>query len=555
MAAVPACAIPLYFPHVDTNAPWQTEIAIINTSATQSVTGTLRALSNQGQLVDTEPVSLPPHGRRQITVANVFANHTSIGYIVFETNSGTVQGYTKFFIAGSYRAAIPAVKDINAGNIYVTHIDSGAEWWTGIALVNTLATAKTITITFNTGATREITLNANEHKVYEITRDFFFGQPQPLIRSAVISNAGGIIGLELFGTHDGKLLEGIPLTDRTASTLYYPHVDNVNWWTGIVAYNPSDVFSLIRITPYNAQGGELAYSDHRIDAGGSLTGPVLQLGIPSQTAWFKVTATQRLAGFELFGTTEGGQLGSYAGNGTTGTKAGVFAKIEKDGWTGLALVNTEDSPATVTLTFYRDAGTVVAGGTIPLGAHAKYLGTTRPSDATYIAFTADKKIAGFQLNGSTDGTMVDGLPILSAADDNPVGTYTGTYHEESVTLTTQWGSRSSATLGRSEDIPFTVTVQDNGQIKFSFSYGLRIAWTDYESGAINNLRYTEHESLSDKEGPYANGSFDFQSGTAHISGTYANGTVSGSIVWEYTRDYEYGTIAFRWVELFSATKQ
>ena len=37
-------------------------------------------------------------------------------------------------------------------------------------------------------------------------------------------------------------MDGILLTDKTASTLYYPHVvDGNGWWTGIVIYNPSDV--------------------------------------------------------------------------------------------------------------------------------------------------------------------------------------------------------------------------------------------------------------------------------------------------------------------------
>ena len=65
----------LYFPHVATSLPWQTEIAIINTSD-QTVTGTLRALSDEGQLIETKAVTLSAHGRRQITVADEFTNHT-----------------------------------------------------------------------------------------------------------------------------------------------------------------------------------------------------------------------------------------------------------------------------------------------------------------------------------------------------------------------------------------------------------------------------------------------------------------------------------------------
>ena len=41
------------------------------------------------------------------------------------------------------------------------------------------------------------------------------------IESAVIENASGIVGLELFG--NGSQLGGVPLTSKTASTLFYPH--------------------------------------------------------------------------------------------------------------------------------------------------------------------------------------------------------------------------------------------------------------------------------------------------------------------------------------------
>ncbi len=100
----------------------------------------MRALSNEGQLIETKPVTLPARGRRQIIVANEFTNHTNIGHIIFDTNSNTVQGYTKFYIDGVYRVAIPAIKEVNTGDIYVTHIASSSQWWTGLSLVNTTAT-------------------------------------------------------------------------------------------------------------------------------------------------------------------------------------------------------------------------------------------------------------------------------------------------------------------------------------------------------------------------------------------------------------------------------
>ena len=95
-----------------------------------------------GQLIETKAVTLSARGRRQITVADEFTNHTNIGYIIFDTDSAAVQGYTKFYQAGIYRAAIPAVKEVNTSDIYISHIDSSAQWWTGVSLVNTTSATK-----------------------------------------------------------------------------------------------------------------------------------------------------------------------------------------------------------------------------------------------------------------------------------------------------------------------------------------------------------------------------------------------------------------------------
>ncbi len=413
----------LYFPHVDTSLPWQTEIAVINTSD-QTVTGTLRGMSNVGQLVVTNAVTLSARGRRQITVADEFTDHTDIGYIIFDTDSAAVQGYTKFYQAGKYRAAIPAVavKEINASDIYISHIDSGAQWWTGVSLVNTTSATKQLTITFNTGQSMPYTLNANEHKAFMIGG--LFNQPiQSDIKSAVITNASGVIGLELFGNIGGSdHLDGLLLTDKTASTIYYPHVENNGWWTGIVAYNPSDLPCTITITPYSAQGTALSPITRSLAGKEKYVGMVADLGLPAQTAWFKIDSTSAITGFELFGTADGNQLAAYAGRGGTGAKTGVFPKIEKYGWTGIAFVNTEAGAASVTLNAYNDAGNAVATQVLTVGGHAKEVKLAEAffsqsiADATYIAYSSDRNVVGFQLNGSSDGTMLDGLPSLGGTN-------------------------------------------------------------------------------------------------------------------------------------------
>ena len=412
-----------YFPHIATNYSWQTEIALINTGG-QTVTGTLKGYSDAGQLMETKGITLSASGRRQIIVADEFTNHASIGYMIFEADSSAVQGYAKFYISGTYRAAIPAVKEVNTSDIYISHIASSNQWWTGVSLVNTTSAAKQLIITFSNGQSRQVILNANEHRAFIIS-SLFNDQPQPGIQSAVITNAAGIVGLLLFGSADGgNLLDGLLLTDKTASTLYYPHVasDNV-WWTGIVAYNPSTLASTIIITPYSDQGATLSPKTLPIAGKGKYIGMVSGLGLPAETAWFRIDSTQPLSGFELFATHDGNQLAAYAGGGGTGAREGVFAKIEKSGgWTGVAFVNTEATAATVTLTAYDDNGTALATRVLPVDGYAKVVNfaeATFPqniSGATYIAYSSDRNVVGFQLNGTSDNMMLDGLPALAGTN-------------------------------------------------------------------------------------------------------------------------------------------
>ncbi|MBN2438032.1 MAG: hypothetical protein JXL20_05460 [Deltaproteobacteria bacterium] len=411
----------LYFPHSATAWGWETEIAAINTSDTQA-TCTLNGYNDQGALVEAMPITLPPHGRSEIKISQGFTNHSAIGYLILNSTIGAIKGYTKFYQQGQYRVAIPAVSYKNTSDIFIPHIALDAAWWTGISLVNTTSDTKNLTITFNNGETGQITLAANGQEVINIGAQYFNNQPRTDIQSAVISNAGGVIGLELFGSLGwGTQLEGILLTDRTAQTLYYPHVPTASegWWTGIVAYNTSTSDCTITITPYKENGAAILPSlPHTIGNKGKFIRPTPTepLGLPDQTAWFKIVSTRPLSGFELFGSADGQRLGSYAGGGETGRTEGIFPKIEKDGWTGIAFVNTESTAATVTLTAYDDDGAPVGIEVLSVPGYAKEVKITAAfftqdiSRATYIAFSSDKRVVGFQLNNSTDNRMLDGLP-------------------------------------------------------------------------------------------------------------------------------------------------
>ena len=417
LAAVPGNAAVLSYPHIVTSFGWQTEIAIINTtSPTQSVAGMLSAFSNQGLLVDTKAIALSARGRRQINVANEFINPATIGAIIFETNCETVQGYAKLYKDGIYRTAIPAVKEASTADIYIPHIAQDAGWTTSVSLLNATIEPKNLTITFNNGQSKSITIAAGAHTSFTIAS--LFNNPPPAdIRSAVITNAGGIIGAVFFS--NATQMDGVLLTDETASTLYYPHVvDDDVWWTGIAIYNPSASARDVTITPYNASGIPLGSFTHVIPARDRYYGTAAGLGLPGDTAWFKVDSPQPLTGLELFGTVDGQQLAAYGEVGRTGSRAGVFPKIEKNGWTGITLINTEADATSFRLIAYNDTGGVVAVyDHSSLAGYTKWtsLASAIPwdiSSATYIAYSSDRNLVGYQVNGSEDGTMLDLLPAL-----------------------------------------------------------------------------------------------------------------------------------------------
>ncbi len=247
----------LYFPHVASDNNWETEICVVNTGD-QVLSGTLDAYDSSGNRIQASDLTLNGNNRRAFAVGDEFGDHQDIRYIVFSADSSNMCGYTKFFQEGRYMEAVPAVQGVNTKDILIPHIASNDIWGTGIALVNTTDTSKTLDIVFNTGQTIQISMSAGEYKSFTV-RSLFGGAPQPDIKSAVISGGSGIIGLELFSR--GNLLGGALLMDDMASTLYFPHIaSNASWYTGIAAINPNSLSANLEITPYTDLGKPLDQS-------------------------------------------------------------------------------------------------------------------------------------------------------------------------------------------------------------------------------------------------------------------------------------------------------
>jgi len=409
----------VYFPHAACTDGWRTEIALINSGSINSL-GLMTAYNDKGrQISQAIPISLEPWERSEMVITDYFysKDKREIAYLVFTTGSHDIIGYTKFYHQEyGYRAALPAVTETTADTLYISHIASEQPWWTGIALLNTTTSTKSPVITFSDGRRKVISLAAGEHKSFPV-RKLFNNTPQPQIGSATITNCSGVIGFELFGS--GCQLGGISLSSELTNVIYYPHIAcDANWWTGIAVYDPNAANKSFLITPYSKTGTAYAPITVTMAAGQKkLSKSAAALGLLEGTEWLRVEATGGITGFELFGSTDGNQLGGYTGVGIRATH-GIMAKLDRRGWSGIALVNSEASPADVTLKARDNNGKLIATKELRINAFAKILGTPQTifpnsdiNSASYITYQSDHELVGFQLNG--DALFLDALPALS----------------------------------------------------------------------------------------------------------------------------------------------
>ena len=76
----------LYFPGVRSGDGWNTEISIINPSAEESLSGMLRGYTESGREISQQVfISLPPHGRQEAMIGDLFTEPLDIASLVFES--------------------------------------------------------------------------------------------------------------------------------------------------------------------------------------------------------------------------------------------------------------------------------------------------------------------------------------------------------------------------------------------------------------------------------------------------------------------------------------
>ena len=211
-----------------------------------------------------------------------------------------------------------------------------------------------------------------------------------------------------------------PLPKPLNYKIYFPHVASSSQWeTEIAVVNTVGGGVAVRgvLQAYGSGGGQpLESATIEISPGGReeiTTGTFFQN--PGSIAYLAfVSDSGFVAGYTRFNQA----VNRASLPATTGSTAGYFPKMETDGWTGLALINIESTPAAVTLTATDENGGKVNEQNLTVGPGAKVLGLVSElfhgdlSKARFFSFSSDKKLLGFSVSGSADGQKLDGLPSL-----------------------------------------------------------------------------------------------------------------------------------------------
>lgn len=428
----------LYFPYSTTAGINQTELTLINTSSIHRLDGVLKAFDEKGQEQSSigfegtgYPIHLNPRERKELLIEEAFPRPDDIRYLIFFAESDKCTGYSKVYIEGRYRGAMPAVRKVSDGDIDLSCIPSRPDWWMRLALVNTttMPTDATVSIELADKTTRSASVffGPNEQQTFTLT-DLFVGRDCEEITSGIIENASGLAGIELIG--NGDMMGGLLLDEPPAKTIFFPHIptNTTAWETVISVYNPFEGISTLTITAYDDFGAVMAVATVELDGKTIYRAtPGEDQTVPLNAAWVKIEGTNDICGYAMINGRDNRRMARYNAIREAG-KAGILPKLEKDGWTGIAIVNLENSEAVITLTAYNDKGRNIAAEIITLEGHGKLVDNApglfpgeNVSEATYIVFQSDKNTVGLQINGSADGMMLDALPVAIATVETAEG--------------------------------------------------------------------------------------------------------------------------------------
>ncbi len=204
----------------------------------------------------------------------------------------------------------------------------------------------------------------------------------------------------------------------SGSKIYFSHVPSSDGWeTEIAVINPTAKAASATMTFYSTSGTPIGNAvSINLPAHGRYQTEVGNTFVDAENIAYLVLTAKVLGrkGYSKF--YKDGMRASIVASAPKNN--GLFTKIESDGWTGIAFINTASVTANITLTAYSDQGIEMAVEPMQVPAGTKVVKaveqifTQSITGATYISFDSSQGVVGFFLNGSSNNTMLDGSKAL-----------------------------------------------------------------------------------------------------------------------------------------------
>ncbi len=231
----------IVFPHVATVARWNTWFGFINIGDFEEELD-LTVYDACGNLLTTERWILEPGEKvEDDRFTGIFPSKGASVSINARSGREVLIGYLRYQGPPATAAALVAV-DGPAEEMYLSHVASSGGWWTGIAVHNSGESIADVVFTaYDAGGqvlsstTRFLGLNEN---FVSMVVALFPAEYAPEIASLGINGGPGstLSGLFIYGSADGEVLSGAPLSSPQAGACCIPQVlSSDSFWEGLAA--------------------------------------------------------------------------------------------------------------------------------------------------------------------------------------------------------------------------------------------------------------------------------------------------------------------------------
>jgi len=310
----------LYVPHIaQKTQQWYTVARVVNGSSNQSSSAVVAG--NESKALDVER----RFSKDDFNMLDKFEGNlpqTEWGVFSEQGSKQSLAGAEIFGKVDGNRQTAGLVLDDNGqdnpnftfirNDIYFTHIARSVEqFWTGLAFVNTEATQATFKmIAYGDGGAKigekNFSLGPGD-KIVDVAENILDGIGSPAnVDWVKIQADQGIVGYELFGTHDNRRLAGLEGITGVKNKICFPHLDTTGLsWHGISVVNVTDSPCELTLKLVSDAGVVIAETQKSLNANEKLVSLVTDLfglaTLPSHAGWVACEADQLIAGFELFG--------------------------------------------------------------------------------------------------------------------------------------------------------------------------------------------------------------------------------------------------------------